>query len=47
MCLAGGRRAKSGQDGWDQVTKDLEHQRVWTLSSFNQWVAVEGVRARE
>lgn len=27
VCLSGERRAKSGQDGWDQMTKDLGHQR--------------------
>lgn len=36
VCLSGERRAKSGQDGWDQMTKDLGHKGgVWTLSSCN------------
>ena len=27
VCLAGGRKAKSGQDVWNQMTKDLGPQR--------------------
>lgn len=44
VCMAAGRRAKSGQDGWDQRTKDLGHQRrglnsviVQSVGSYGRW----------